>query len=191
MPAERPGKRREVMEYVDSQSTGDVRATHAVRVESKRHAGRRYDIWDGDCSDGTRWWVITNLMNLYAQGMFRDADTTFTFHLGLVARIADRQANEPGAPTQERDRLAGAWRRWQQASDALGKADEAEDVQAVAVRCREALLAFARDVADPRWLQEGETAPKGADFKGWAGVARTVLVVGDPLLYVPRARAII
>lgn len=166
---ERPGKRREITSYVESQSPDGVTVTHATRLDSKRHAHKTYDLWDVDTSDGMSWWVFTNITNLYDQAKFPDADEAFTFHLGLMRRLIEGQeVHAPKAPPAERDRLAAAWRRWQQASEALDKADEAEEFMAVGIRCREALLTFAREVGGPEWVPDGQEAPKRDAFVAWA-----------------------
>lgn len=66
-------------------------------------------------------------------------------------------------------------RRWQQAADALKQADEAEEFQAVGMRCRECLLAFIREVADDAMVPAGEARPQLANFLVWSEyIANTV-----------------
>ena len=55
-----------------------------------------------------------------------------------------------------------------QAAEALDAADEAEDFQAVAMRCREVLVSFAQDVAKPEMVPTGSEEPKASDFIHWA-----------------------
>jgi hypothetical protein len=179
---DRPGKRREIMDYVESQIRDPkIKATHAAFLETKRLDTRRYDLWEVDTSDGESWWVITNLTNYYSKRDHPDRDVAFSLHLGIMQRLRARQDAEhiPGSPA-EKDRLAAVWRRWQQAGEALDLADEAEEFMAVGMRCRTALLAFAKEVAKPEWVPEGQKAPKRGDFVGWADVVAD-RVAGDRL----------
>jgi hypothetical protein len=127
--------------------------------------GRRHEVWDVH-TDKARWWVITQPTNLYSQAAFPSMDYTISFHVGLMARV---EAAERGpGPGTNRDRLAPAWRPWMQAADALDEADEAEDFQAVGMRCRESLLQVVRALVDEKMVPAGAEAPKRADFIHWA-----------------------
>lgn len=170
MPRERPGKRREVMEYVESQIRDpEVQATHAAWLDTKRLGRKKYELWEVTTSDGEEWWVFTNITNLYSKKDHANPDVAFSLHLGLMQRImADQERHAPQGSPAERDRLAGAWRRWEQASQALDAADEAEEFMAVGMRCREALLTFGREVAGPEWVPEGQETPKRDAFVAWA-----------------------
>jgi hypothetical protein len=138
---------------------------HAERVTTETIFGRRHEVWDVH-TDKTRWWVITQPTNLYSQALFPSMDYTLSFHIGLMARVeAAERGRGPGA---NRDRLASAWRPWMQAADALDEADEAEDFQAVGMRCRESLLQVVQSLADETMVPAGAEAPKRADFIHWA-----------------------
>lgn len=109
--------------------------------------------------------MITNLTNLYLQRDVPGMDQALTLHIGLMERLMARH-NPSGV--EERDRLTGAWRRVEQAFEALDAAGEAEEFQAVGMRCREALLSFVHSVANASMLRDGETAPKKSDFLHWS-----------------------
>ena len=55
-----------------------------------------------------------------------------------------------------------------QAADALDEANEAEEFQAVGMRCRESLLQVVRALADEKMVPAGEQAPKRAAFVRWS-----------------------
>ena len=74
---------RHVREYVNTQSDDDDRATFVQKVGSRRILGRVQGLYDVH-SEKTRWWVISNPMNLYEQEDFPDLDMALTFHLGLA-----------------------------------------------------------------------------------------------------------
>ena len=60
------------------------------------------------------------------------------------------------------------WRIWEQAADALDSAEEAEDYQAIGMRCRETLIRMVRALAKPSMVPNGEVAPKRSDFVNWS-----------------------
>jgi predicted Zn-ribbon and HTH transcriptional regulator len=54
-----------------------------------------------------------------------------------------------------------------QVSGAYDRADEAEEFQAVGMRCRECLLTLVRELTDGSDIAEGDDLPKAADFLAW------------------------
>lgn len=156
---------RAIREYVINQSPPGEVVKSAEKVAERALGERRYEIYDVR-TRRHRWWVITNLTNLYSQRDFPTIDQAFSIHLGLMEQLLAR--GQRWGTQEEQDRLAGSWRRWSQANEAMETADEAEDFQAVGVRCREALVSFIHDVADASMVPTGEVAPKGSDFIHWS-----------------------
>jgi hypothetical protein len=154
---------RQIRLYVEGQT--DEQVTELEKIASERVLGETHDVWDVRTDKG-RWWVVTGLTNLYQFDTFPSMDQVLSFHVGLTARVAERQRKE--IPEDKRYRLPGAWRRFSQAVDGYNAANEAEEFQAVAMRLRECLLAFIRDVADERLVPEGRTPPKIGDFLHWS-----------------------
>lgn len=166
-----------IRQYVDGQTRDlDNLATLVQRVDSRRVMGRDYEIFDVHTAKGERWWVITGMTNLYDQTAFPDYDMAFTFHLGLTFRVSEQGRVETDEEIEQR--VGGAWRRYEDAVDALNTAREAEDFQAIGVMCREALIAFGKDHIDAEWLTISFDAPKAADFKGWADIYAQALSEG-------------
>ena len=167
----------EIRQYVGSQTADRDNEVHLVqRVGRRRIAGYTHDLYDVWMSKGDRWWVITGMTNLYAQEDFHDLDQVFTFHLGLCALLRERfriEADEESAAY-----IGRAWRRYAKAVDAMSEAEEAEDFQAVGIRCREALLAVIRDHATAPWLPGTESPLKVADFGGWVELHAQALASG-------------
>lgn len=161
-------------EYFESQAP-DEPVVHLEKVATETLPGRKLEVWDVHTKDG-RWWVVTNPTNLYSQVHFPSLDYTITFHVGLSMRMSARQVGQP--PNEQRDRLASVWRRWSQAAHELDLVDEAEQFQAVAMRCREALLALTRSIARPKMVPAGREAPKAGDFIGWAEIIAETLAPG-------------
>ncbi len=46
---------------------------HVERVKTEHVMGERYEIWDVTTDKG-RWWVLTNVTNLYSQTLFPSLD---------------------------------------------------------------------------------------------------------------------
>jgi hypothetical protein len=161
--------------YVECECAKDSeKVTYLEKVQTEHVFGTRYDCWNVR-TDKERYWVITSPTNLYSQELFPSLDYTLSFHIGLMARV---QAQRKGTEDDRvGDRLAAAFRRWEQAAEALDKSEESEEIQAVGMRCRECLVAFVRTVADVSMVPSGQEPPKAADFNHWSeliaeGIAR-------------------
>jgi hypothetical protein len=152
-----------IRRYVEWQGKEEV--THAERIATEYALGRKYEAWDVRTTKG-RWWVITSPTNLYSQELFPSLDYTISFHVGVTARMMSM--SRPGVEPMEAMLLAAAWRKWQQAGDALDEAEEAEDFQSVGMRCRESLIAMAKTLAKPEMVPPGDAAPKRADVPAWS-----------------------
>src|SRR5580704_13558896 len=96
-------------------------------------------VWDVH-TNVDRWWVITNPMNLYSQEQFPNMDLAVTFHVGLCLRIP--RSEKPKLSDIPLEPFAACFRMASEASDALASAQEVSAYQAIAVRCREAMVAF-------------------------------------------------
>lgn len=131
-----------IKHYVESQVHEQV--VHLETAASELVGPVRHDIWDVHCV-GSRWWVITNPTNLYDQADFKSRDVALTFHVGLMLRVEYSREREVPVTPDSRELLPGSWRRWQQAFQAYGTADEAEAFQSVGVRLRECLVSFVRE----------------------------------------------
>ena len=155
-----------IAEYVERQCTkSNERVTYLEKIQTEHVFGTPYDCWNVR-TDKERYWVITNPTNLYSQELFPSLDYTLSFHIGLIARV---QAQRRGTKDDRvGDRLAAAFRRWEQAAEALDRSSESEDVQAVGMRCRECLIAFVRATASPGMIPPGQERPKAADFMRWS-----------------------
>lgn len=158
---------RAIRTYVDSQSPDDDKAGLIQRVHSRRILGRTHEVFDVHCAK-SRWWVITDPTNLYLQTDFPEAQQALMFHIGLSAVLAERSRGE--LPDGDEEHVAGPWRRFRDALEAMDEADEAEDFQSVGIKCRDSLIALGREYQDALWLGEIGSPPKAADFKGWGAL---------------------
>ena len=160
-----PFEEREIVEYFEGQSRKDkAKVQHLELVKTEIVWGRTHKVWDVHATDG-RWWVITEPTNLYSQALFPSLDYTLSFHIGLMARVIARQGRQ--ASVKNAELFASAWRRWEQAAEAIDSAKEAEDFQSVGMKCRECLLAFAREAQKNVTVPDKATAPKRSDFIHW------------------------
>ncbi len=170
-------ERRAIVEYWESQSSPDEHVEHAEKVHTESlRGGQKYDIWDVHATDG-RWWVITKPTNLYLQEQFPSMDFALSFHIGLGHRVVfgEKRTHETD---EQRDRVSTAFRRLEQADDALSAASEAEEFQAVGMRCRECLLAFIREATTDDMVPEGEEVPKRGAFIQWSGLLASAIASG-------------
>lgn len=157
---------RRIVEYVEWQSRADGETVvHAERISEEYVIGRKYECWDVH-TDKSQLWVITSPTNLYDKKLFPSLDYTLSFHIGLTARMMAR--HEPGIDALEQITMPDAWRRWEQAGEVLNEAEEAEDFQAVGMRCRECLIVMARTLANPAMVPPDTSPPKHADVVHWS-----------------------
>jgi hypothetical protein len=115
-------------------------------------------------TDKDRWWVITNLTNLYSQRHFPSLDYTLSFHVGLMMRLRSRPE---GARSDDPSPFDDVFRRQEQAKDRLDVAVEAEDYQAVGVHLRECLLSLVGALRRGVVITPDADRPQDANFVAW------------------------
>ena len=153
----------------------DETVEHAEKVASERVFHRRHDVWDVHTDQG-RWWVVSDPMNLYSQNDFKSMDGVLSFHIGLSTRMYAAQART--APDTPEPRFLRMRRQWEQAAEAQNDANEAEEFQAVGLRCRETLVTMVQDIASADLVPEGEEAPKASDFIHWSELIANAVAPG-------------
>ena len=169
-------ERRQIEDYLRSQSGDDFEIEHVEKLTSEYVLGQQYDVWDAHTSDG-RWWVITNLVNLYSQDQIKSMDIALSFHIGLMSRM---MASQPPPSARQ-----GAWmlevtRRLDMASESLDRAREVEDFQAVGMRLREALLTLAAKLVGLGYQTDAGAADlQQGNFKAWASVCAETVAAGS------------
>jgi hypothetical protein len=109
-------------------------------------------------------------------------DYTLSFHIGLMTSVAARR--EPEGSEAEQEFLIVTNRKMVQASEAFDRADEAEEFQAVGMRCRECLLPLVRELPEGSDLAEGDDLPKAADLVAWIDRIANALTPGGSAEYV-------
>jgi hypothetical protein len=151
------------------------------KVGRRRVGGITHDIYDVVMTSGTRWWVITHNTNLYPQSDFKSMDQAFTYHLGLMRVLNEQFKTQPDELQVEY--VSRPWRRLRSAFDAMDDAEEAEDYQAVGMRCREALVTLAREHQGAEWVRMPEEQPKADDAKNWLRIYADSLTTSRPRDY--------
>ncbi len=146
---------RSIREYLAGQAP-DENVTRLEKITSRRIGVNRFDVWDV-WTDQARWWVITPMTNLYLQNDFQSLETALTYHVGITQVLSHRY--RPGMTAQERNRGTAAFRKWDQAAEALENAEEAEDFQAIGMRLREGLLTFLRGISSDDFVPDGTKKP--------------------------------
>ncbi len=168
-----PHSEQDIASYVEGQAQDEV-VQHVERVKREVVLGDVYDIWDVT-TDKDRWWVITNLTNLYSQKYFPSLDYTLSFHIGLMARMRSRSGNiDPEEPTPFDEVI----RRADQAEARLDAAVEVEDFQAVGMLLRESLISLVQALRRRVPLEDHSEKPKDADFVGWSELLMNELCPG-------------
>lgn len=169
-------ERQDIADYMAREAAGEP-VTLLQKVYSELLHSIRHDIWDVHTASG-RWWVITSPTNLYSQEQFPDMDLALTFHVGLCMRVP-KQRRESSFESLDVEPLTECWRLLSQAQEALEQAAEAEDFQAIGMRCREALLAFVQSAEVVVEQTESEQSPKRGDFRAWSALIAAAVVRGS------------
>jgi hypothetical protein len=169
-----PSSKRAITNYVEIQAR--ERVLHAEKIKTEHLFDRDYDCWDVH-TDKDRFWVITAPTNLYSQRLFPSLDFTLSFHVGVSIRI---MAGRRGAPSEaHKSRLTVAWRRWEDGAAALDAAEEAEEFQAVGMRCRECLIQLVRSLSKPEMVPQGQDPPQKANAVAWCDLIANHVAAGD------------
>jgi hypothetical protein len=137
--------------------------------------GDKYEIWDVT-TDKDRWWVITNLTNLYSQRHFPSLDYTLSFHIGLMMRLRSRSNT---ADSEDPTPFDEVFRRQEQAKHRHDIAVEAEDYQAVGMQLRECLLSLTAALRRRVEIASGGERPQDANFIAWSALLMDELCGGS------------
>lgn len=168
-----PYSEADIASYVEGQAR-DETVKYVERIKSEIVLGDTYEIWDVT-TDVDRWWVITNLTNLYSQKHFPSMDYTLSFHIGLMMRLRNRSDRvDPDEPSLFDD----VFRREEQAEAKHDSAIEGEDFQSVGLLLRESLIALVGAIRRSVELAPDIETPKNADFKAWTEVFANQLCGG-------------
>lgn len=169
-----PHLEKDIASYVEGQAP-DESIQHVEKIKQEIVLGDVYEIWDVT-TDKDRWWVITNLTNLYSQKHFPSLDYTLSFHIGLMMRLRNRSDRVDGSEPTPFDEV---FRREEQAESKHDSAVEAEDYQGVGMLLRESLISLVGALRRRTELSDKIDLPKDSDFNGWADVLMNELCGGN------------
>lgn len=168
-----PHSEQDIADYVHREAR-DETVQHIEHIKQEVILGDTYEIWDVT-TDKDRWWVITNLTNLYSQKHFPSLDFTLSFHIGLMMRLRSRSGRaNSDAPTPFEE----VFRRQKQAEYHYDRAVEAEDYQAVGMQLRECLLSLASALRRRVQTEPDSERPQDANFIAWSGILMDKLCAG-------------
>lgn len=168
-----PHSEMEIARYVEIEAPDEI-VQRAELIKCEIVLGDTYEIWDVT-TDKDRWWVMTNLTNLYPQKYFPSLDYTLSFHIGLMARLksrSDRVNADSPSPFDE------VLRREEQAQNRHYGAVEAEDYQAVGMLLREGLISLIGALRRRTALPEGIERPQDSNFNSWTDILMNQLCGG-------------
>lgn len=163
----------------------DVEKIKYMQVEQTFHdLGIEVNVWNVKAEDSS-WWIVegeNTPMNLYTQDAnYFSADEAYSFHMGITQRLQSQHHKDFKHVIDELpldiDRVKSISRRLNNASQNLNNVSGPEDIQSIALTCRESLVELAKVLAEdnPNLLKDSDL--KAADFKG---IAKAVVGVYAP-----------
>jgi len=164
---------RDIANYVEGQAP-DETIQHVERIKKEVVVGDIYEVWDVK-TDKDRWWVITNLTNLYSQKHFPSLDYTLSFHVGLMMRLRSRSE---GADASDPSPFDEVLRRMDQAKHRHDTAVEAEYFQSVGMLLRESLISLIGALRRRTELPLDIEHPQDANFISWSEILMNHLCGG-------------
>lgn len=168
-----PHSENDISNYVNSQAPDEM-VHHIEKIREETLRGETYEIWDVT-TDKDRWWVITNMTNLYSQQQFPSLDLVFSFHVGLMLRITSRPERVDADAPQPFDEV---FRRGEQAQVRHDRAVEAVDYQAVGMQLRESLISLVGATRRRLTIAHASDIPQDSNFISWSEILMNELCGG-------------
>ena len=164
----------------------DVENIKYMQVEQTfRDLGVEVNVWNVKAEDSS-WWIIegeSTPMNLYTQDAFYfSADEAYSFHMGITQRLQAKDHKNFKHVIDELpldlDRIKSISRRLNKAAQDLNNISGPEDIQSIALICRESLVELAGIFIEdnPNILKDNDL--KTADFKGIAKAVAGIYATG-------------
>lgn len=168
-----PHSEQDIANYVEGQARDEI-VQHVEKIKEEIVLGDIYEVWDVT-TDKDRWWVITNLTNIYSQKCFPSLDYTLSFHIGLMMRLRSRP---DGANSEDPSPFDEVFRRQEQAKNSHDSALEAEDYQAVGMQLRECLITLVGVLRRRIEIRPDMERPQDANFISWSALLMDELCRG-------------
>lgn len=163
----------------------DVEKIKYMQVEQTfQDLGVEVNVWNVK-TENSSWWVVegeNTPMNLYTQDAnYFSADEAYSFHMGITQRLHAQHHKEFKHVIDELpldiDRVRSISRRLNNASQDLNNISGPEDIQSIALTCRESLVELAKVLTDDNANLLKDKNLKAADFKG---IAKEVVGIYAP-----------
>jgi hypothetical protein len=164
-PARDYNAEKNVALYVEREAP-DESVQNVEQMTVEYVMGTPYEIWDVT-TDKDRYWVITEMTNLYSQRHFPSMDYTLSFHVGLMMRLRTREEKFGADFVTPLDEVV---RRLSQAEDDLEMAVEVIDFQGVGMQLRECMISLMASVRRRTDLPAEPAELKDHDVKAWSAV---------------------
>lgn len=168
-----PHAESDISTYVKGQAPDEI-IQYVEKIKQEFVIGDKYEIWDVT-TDKNRWWVITNLTNLYSQKHFPSLDYTLSFHIGLMMRLKSRSGKVDSNDSTPFDEV---FRRQEQAEYRHDSAVESEDYQSVGMLLRESLLSLITSLKQRTEISENIERPQNGNFVAWTEILMNELCGG-------------
>lgn len=176
---------KQVEDYVEWQCRGRAKVISSKPEQSYNELGFNITIWNVKTDHEGSWWVAQGdlPMNLYPQDRpyYFSTDEVFSFHLGTMLRLMDDEASQAEQVidqiVQNTELFVNIRRKLDLAADKLSQAFETEEIQAIGVMCREALIELIGDI-DPNIFEGIQGLPKKSDVKSRGEIAINKLLFG-------------
>lgn len=159
-----PHSEQGIARYIEIEAQEEV--LHVEKIKQEVVLGDTYEMWDVT-TDQNRWWVLTNLTNLYSQEHFPSLDYTLSFHIGLMMRLRSRPE---GANADDPSPFDEVFRRQVQAKRQYERAVEAVDYQAAGMQLRECLISLIATVRRKIEIDSSIERPQDANVKEWSNL---------------------
>jgi hypothetical protein len=154
---------KDIADYVEA-AARDETVQHVEQATVEYIMGTPYEVWDVT-TDQDRYWVITNMTNLYSQRHFPSMDYTLSFHVGLMMRVRSKEEKFGADFVTPFDEVV---RRLGQAEDDLERAVEVVDFQGVGMQLRECMISLMAAARRRTELPEDTDEPQAANVTGWS-----------------------
>lgn len=165
----------DIQSYVEGQAPDEI-VLHVEFVKEEFAVRDKYEVWDVT-TDKSRWWVLTNLTNLYSQEHFPSMDYLLSFHIGLMARLSERSRSEPNWQEVQFGEIE---RRQAAIHAAYDRAVEASDFQEIGLQIRETMISLMQSLSEFVALPTGTEMPRRGDFKALSTALASALLSGRP-----------
>lgn len=164
----------------------DVEGIKYMQVEQTfNDLGVEVNVWNVKAKDSS-WWIVegeNTPMNLYSQDAnYFSADEAYSFHMGITQRLQASHHKDFKHIIDELpldiDGVKSISRKLNNASQDLNVVSGPEDIQSIALTCRESLVELGKILKDSNPSLSDDSGLKAANFKGIANAVIGIYASG-------------